>query len=150
MIDAPLFSSSAGVFAWLSRFINLEQGQTPNSFRPERMEILASLAGHPERSAPAVHVAGSKGKGSVTGMIASVLTAAGLKTARYMSPHVPEYRERITVGDDFFDESVYLAAGNELRVLAEALTDRSKREYRLFDPGEERGEGQTFFELLTH
>ncbi|MDR2363335.1 MAG: bifunctional folylpolyglutamate synthase/dihydrofolate synthase [Spirochaetaceae bacterium] len=149
MIDTPLFSSSAGVFAWLSRFINLEQGQTPNSFRPDRMEILASLAGHPERSAPVVHVAGSKGKGSVTGMIASVLAAAGLKTARYMSPHVTEYRERITVGDDFFDESVYAAAGNELRALAEALTDRSKREYRLFDPDEEGGEGPTFFELLT-
>jgi dihydrofolate synthase/folylpolyglutamate synthase len=149
MSDTPLFSSSAGVFAWLSRFINLEQGQTPNSFRPDRMELLASLAGHPERSAPVVHVAGSKGKGSVTGMIASVLTAAGLKTARYMSPHVTEYRERITVGDDFFDESVYLAAGNELRALTEVLTDRSKSEYRLFDPDEEGGEGPTFFELLT-
>jgi dihydrofolate synthase/folylpolyglutamate synthase len=149
MIDIPLFSSSAGVFAWLSRFINLEQGQTPNSFRPERMELMVSLAGHPERSAPVIHVAGSKGKGSVTGMVASVLEAAGVKTARYMSPHVTEYRERITAGDDFFDESVYLAAGNELRALAEALTDRSKSEYRLFNPDEEGGEGPTFFELLT-
>jgi dihydrofolate synthase/folylpolyglutamate synthase len=149
MIDKPLFLSSADVFKWLSRFINLEQGQTPNSFRPERMELMASLAGHPERSAPVVHVAGSKGKGSVTGMIASILEEAGLKTARYLSPHVTEYRERITRGDKFFDESLYLDAGNELRALAETLTDRSKNEYPLFDADNEGGEGPTFFELLT-
>ncbi|MDR3167947.1 MAG: tetrahydrofolate synthase, partial [Treponema sp.] len=149
MNNIPLFSSSAEVFDWLSRFINLEQGQTPNSFRPERMELMAALAGHPEGSAPVIHVAGSKGKGSVTGMVSACLDAAGIKTARYMSPHVTEYRERITVGDDFFDEAVYVAAGNELRSLAEVLTDRSQREYRLFNPGEEGGEGPTFFELLT-
>jgi dihydrofolate synthase/folylpolyglutamate synthase len=147
MSGSPLFSSSAEVFAWLSRFINLEQGQTPSSFRPERMEILASLAGHPEKSAPLIHVAGSKGKGSVTGMIARVLGAAGFRTARYMSPHVTEYRERITVGDAFFDEVLYAAAGNELRLLVETLGDKSKPEYRLFNGG--AGEGPTFFELLT-
>ncbi|MFP3090132.1 bifunctional folylpolyglutamate synthase/dihydrofolate synthase [Treponema sp. TIM-1] len=149
MIDTPLFLSSADVFRWLSRFINLEQGQTPNSFRPERMEILTALAGHPEKSAPVIHVAGSKGKGSVTGMIASVLDAAGLKTARYLSPHVTEYRERITLGDKFFDESLYLDAGNELRAIADTLTDKSKSEYRLFNADTEGGEGPTFFELLT-
>ncbi|MDR2757965.1 MAG: bifunctional folylpolyglutamate synthase/dihydrofolate synthase [Spirochaetaceae bacterium] len=149
MIDTPLFLSSADVFRWLSRFINLEQGQTPNSFRPERMEIMTALAGHPEKSAPVIHVAGSKGKGSVTGMISSVLEEAGLKTARYLSPHVTEYRERITMGDKFFDESLYLEAGNELRAVAETLTDKSKNEYRLFNADNGGGEGPTFFELLT-
>jgi dihydrofolate synthase/folylpolyglutamate synthase len=143
------FLSSAEVFAWLSRFINLEQGQTPHSFRPERMEILSSLAGNPEKSAPVIHVAGSKGKGSVTGMVSSILEAAGLKTARYLSPHVTEYRERITAGGDFFDESVYREAGNELRAVAETVTDTSKNEYRLFNADNAEGEGPTFFELLT-
>jgi dihydrofolate synthase/folylpolyglutamate synthase len=149
MSGSPLFSSSAEVFTWLSRFINLEQGQTPSSFRPERMEIMASLAGHPEKFAPLIHVAGSKGKGSVTAMIARVLGAAGFKTARYMSPHVTEYRERITLGDAFFDEALYAAAGDELRLLAETLGDKSKPEYRLFNAAGGEGEGPTFFELLT-
>ncbi|MDR0588942.1 MAG: tetrahydrofolate synthase [Spirochaetaceae bacterium] len=149
MGNTPSFLSSAEVFAWLSRFINLEQGQTPNSFRPERMKILAALAGHPEQSAPVIHVAGSKGKGSVTGMIAAVLEAAGLRTARYLSPHVTEYRERITLGDAFFDESLYREAGDELRAIVADVTDTTKDEYRLFNPDIEGGEEPTFFELLT-
>jgi dihydrofolate synthase/folylpolyglutamate synthase len=143
------FVSSAGVFAWLSRFINLERGQTPKSFKLERMETIAALAGHPERCAPAIHIAGSKGKGSVTGMIAAMLEAQGTKTARYMSPHVTEYRERITGGGEFFDEPVYIEAGNELRDITETLMARAKTEFRIFHADYQDGEGPTFFELLT-
>jgi dihydrofolate synthase/folylpolyglutamate synthase len=142
------FSSSADVFAWLSQFINLEKGQTPKSFKPERMEILAALAGHPERCAPAVHIAGSKGKGSVTGMIAAMLEAGGIQTARYMSPHVTEYRERITAGNgEFFAESIYTGAGGELREVTETLLAGGADQFPLFSGPD--GEGPTFFELLT-
>jgi dihydrofolate synthase/folylpolyglutamate synthase len=143
------FVSSADVFVWLSRFINLERGQTPKSFKLERMEIIAALAGHPENCAPAIHIAGSKGKGSVTGMISAMLEAQGIKTARYMSPHVTEYRERITGGAEFFDEPVDIEAGHELRDITDTLMDRAKTEFRIFHPGGEDGEGPTFFELLT-
>jgi dihydrofolate synthase/folylpolyglutamate synthase len=147
--NASPFASSAEVFAWMSRFINLEQGQKPSSFRPERMEIIAALAGNPERAAPVIHTAGSKGKGSVTGMISAVLEAEGLRPARYLSPHVSEYRERITLGDRFFDESVYTGAGDELRDIAETLMDRTKGEYGSFFSGEGENGGPSFFELLT-
>jgi dihydrofolate synthase/folylpolyglutamate synthase len=143
------FFSSGDVFSWLSRFINLERGQTPKSFKLERMEIIAAQAGHPENCAPAIHIAGSKGKGSVTGMISAILEAQGFRTARYMSPHVREYRERITGGDTFFDETVYIEAGHELRDITEALMDRTKAEFSIFHPGHEEAEGPTFFELLT-
>jgi dihydrofolate synthase/folylpolyglutamate synthase len=113
------------------------------------METIAEFSGHPERCAPAIHIAGSKGKGSVTGMIAAILEAGGYRVARYMSPHVSDYRERISLGSGFFDEAVYCAAGEELRETAAALTDFSKKEFAKFDPGSEGGEGPTFFELLT-
>ena len=142
-----VFAFSAEVFAWLSRFINLERGQTPKSFRLDRMELLTELAGHPERCAPVIHIAGSKGKGSVTGMIAAMLEAAGLRPARYMSPHVSDFRERISRGTVFFDEAVYCAAGEELRELAESRLPALRS--GLFDPAVEGGEEPTFFELLT-
>jgi dihydrofolate synthase/folylpolyglutamate synthase len=142
-------AGSAEVFTWLSRFINLERGQSLKSFRLDRMEILAALAGHPERSAPVIHVAGSKGKGSVTGMIAAILEAEGLRTARYTSPHVLEYRERITQGSAFFDESVYTGAGEELRAVEEELRTSSKPEFKIFNQNHDGGEAPTFFELLT-
>jgi dihydrofolate synthase/folylpolyglutamate synthase len=144
------FSRSAEIFDWLSRFINLEQGYTPPSMRPERMRIIGELAGHPERCAPSVHIAGSKGKGSITAMLTRILEAEGMRPARYMSPHVVEYRERITLGDTFFDESVYLAAGEELRHLADILCDPSTEAYgAMLDVSDGCSPEPTFFELLT-
>ncbi len=147
MNTKPVFASSGDVFSWLGQFINLERGQTRKSFQLERMQILADLAGHPERTAPVIHVAGSKGKGSVCTMIASVLGAAGKKTAKYMSPHVSDYRERITINGNYFDEPVYLDAGYELVETLEKLMDHLKL-YQGFDPSTD-GEEPTFFELLT-
>jgi dihydrofolate synthase/folylpolyglutamate synthase len=149
MTTEAAFSSSSDVFAWLSGFINLERGQTSKSFRPERMEFLAGMAGHPQKSAPVIHVAGSKGKGSVTGMIAAMLEKWGKKTARYTSPHVSEYRERITLGGGFFDESCYIAAGEELREILRLLPGKGEKAAVLFDPAFPRGEEPSFFELLT-
>ena len=111
------------------------------------MEFLAELAGHPERCAPSIHIAGSKGKGSVTGMIASILEADGRRAARYMSPHITDIRERISLGNSFFDEAVYCAAGDELRDVAECKVPMTHNS--LFDPASEEGESLTFFELLT-
>ncbi|MDR0760472.1 MAG: tetrahydrofolate synthase, partial [Treponema sp.] len=143
------FSSSADVFAWLSGFINLERGQSSKSFRLERMEFLSGMAGHPEKSAPVIHVAGSKGKGSVTGMIAAMLEQWGKKTARYTSPHVSEYRERIALDGGFFEESCYIAAGEELRELLRAVPERGEKAAALFNPAFPHGEEPSFFELLT-
>jgi len=142
------FSSSGEIFSWLSGFINFEKGHSiSKSYRLDRSEILAGLAGNPERCAPSVHMAGSKGKGSVTSMIASVLEAKGLKAARYMSPHVSDFRERVSLGNSFFAEEVYCEAGNELRGLVENTLPAAN--ITLFDPSTKEGEAPTYFELLT-
>ncbi len=52
---------------------------------------------HPEKRFPAIHVTGSKGKGSVAAMAQSILTAHGLRTALYTSPHLVSYRERMQI-----------------------------------------------------
>ncbi len=111
------------------------------------MEHMAAIAGHPQRCAPCIHIAGSKGKGSVTGMTASILEAAGLRTARYMSPHISDFRERISLGNSFFEEPVYCTSGDELRDLAENKIPAAN--ISLFDPADKEGEAPTFFELLT-
>jgi dihydrofolate synthase/folylpolyglutamate synthase len=132
----PTFSSAADVFIWLGRFINVETGQTSTSLSLDNIKLLAEIAGHPEKSAPVIHIAGSKGKGSVTGMITAVLAAEGFRPARYTSPHVIEYRERITLGNDFFEDAVYINAGMELVSIEEELEKRFGKE-------------GSFFELLT-
>jgi len=147
MVASTPFGSSREVYEWLSGFVNLERGQSLKSFRLDRMNILAQKAGHPEKCAASIHVAGSKGKGSVTGMIAAILCAAGIKTARYSSPHVNDFRERLVMENDFFDEETYVAAGKELIGIVESLP--SSPEAELFDPRSPNGEAPSFFELMT-
>ncbi|MCL2196411.1 MAG: Mur ligase family protein [Treponema sp.] len=147
------FSTSNEVFNWLSSFINLERGQKPKSFRIDRMEALAELSGHPEKCAPSIHIAGSKGKGSVTSMLTGMLTSAGFKVARYMSPHVIDIRERICFGDSYFNEEIYCAAGDELRRVTEELLPAAVKSQpstaALFDAALPDGCEPTFWELIT-
>lgn len=58
--------------------------------------MLASL-GDPHRLIPAVHIAGTNGKGSVATLVASALEAAGWRVGLYTSPHLVSFRERIVV-----------------------------------------------------
>ncbi len=52
----------------------------------------------------AVHVVGTNGKGSVTAMLAAGLQAAGVRTGRFISPHVVEFRERVAVNGQWISE----------------------------------------------
>ena len=64
------------------------------------MEFADQLMGHPHRKYRIIHVAGTNGKGSVSNMLASVLSAAGLKVGLYTSPHILDFRERMRVVKD--------------------------------------------------
>ena len=61
------------------------------------MEFIDQLLGHPHRKYKIVHVAGTNGKGSVSNMLASALSALGYKVGLYTSPHILDFRERIRV-----------------------------------------------------
>ena len=64
----------------------------------EHLRELAAALGHPERATPAVIVAGTNGKGSVSALLASIAEAAGVRTGLYTSPHLERVEERIRVG----------------------------------------------------
>ena len=66
-------------------------------FNLNRMRTLMAELGNPESKYPIIHVAGTKGKGSVSALAASALQAAGYKTGLYTSPHLQDYTERIQV-----------------------------------------------------
>ena len=61
------------------------------------MEFIDQLLGHPHRNYKIIHVAGTNGKGSVSNMLTSVLSASGLKVGLYTSPHILDFRERMRV-----------------------------------------------------
>src|SRR5450432_3466259 len=64
----------------------------------EPMRAACARAGHPEAAFPAVHVAGTNGKGSVCAMVESIARAQRRTTGLYTSPHLCRFAERIRIG----------------------------------------------------
>jgi len=95
------FKTFDDVMAYLRRFTDYERmtgvrygGRTYNL---NRMRRLCAALGHPEGGTPCVHVAGTKGKGSVAHMTEAILRAHGKRTGLYVSPHLVDLLERIQV-----------------------------------------------------
>lgn len=132
------FSSSEDVFEYLKSYVNVEKGQA-TVFKLDRMQALASALGNPHLGRLTIHVAGSKGKGSVSTMAAGILAAAGLTTGLYTSPHLLRWKERIAFADSQMPEEVLIAAMEEVIPLVEG---KAAHDF----PG---GELPTYFELST-
>ena len=81
----------------LADFERKSRANQPPDWHLRRVERLMEMLGNPHLATPVVHVAGSKGKGSTCAMIAAGLTAAGLRTGLYTSPHLHAFTERIQV-----------------------------------------------------
>jgi dihydrofolate synthase/folylpolyglutamate synthase len=65
----------------------------------ERIKRLLTDLGNPQQRVPAIHVAGTNGKGSVCTYLSSILAAAGYRVGRYTSPHLVDWCERICLND---------------------------------------------------
>jgi dihydrofolate synthase/folylpolyglutamate synthase len=104
---------------------------SPERFDLARVEKLLALLDNPHLHFQSIHIAGTKGKGSVAAMSESILRAAGYRTGLYTSPHLHTFRERIQVGGRFVPEETVAS-----------LTER-------LQPLVSRIEGITTFEIMT-
>ncbi len=64
-----------------------------------RIEKLLDLMGNPQNRYKTIHVTGTNGKGSTAAMLTAILTAAGISTALYTSPHLAHYTERMRINN---------------------------------------------------
>lgn len=98
--------------------INYERVQSSaysaGDFKLNRMRGLLESLGDPQLKIPAVHIAGTKGKGSTAVMIASILQAAGYRVGLFTSPHISRFEERMTVNGVQPSESDIVDLVNEL------------------------------------
>jgi dihydrofolate synthase/folylpolyglutamate synthase len=76
---------------------------------------LCTLLGDPHHTFSSIHIAGTNGKGSVSNMLASILTEAGYNTGLYTSPHLSDFRERIRVNGNMCDEQFVVDCIEKLR-----------------------------------
>jgi dihydrofolate synthase/folylpolyglutamate synthase len=106
-------------------------------FGIDRMRRLADALGHPERTYPVIHIAGTNGKGSVAAMLESILRAAGRRTGLYTSPHLVKLGERVQVDRQLLTEDEIVAYARELQPVAAQAAAFAADEHA------------TFFEFMT-
>ncbi|HUG90202.1 MAG TPA: folylpolyglutamate synthase/dihydrofolate synthase family protein, partial [Planctomycetaceae bacterium] len=126
--------------AWLAGRTNYERtppGRGGAAFKLGRMRQLLARLGDPHERLPALHIAGTKGKGSTAAMTAAMLSAAGYRTGLFTSPHVHRFEERMTVDG-------LAPTASELTALARDVSAAARR---LDAAGPELA--PTYFELAT-
>ena len=87
----------------------------------DNISRLCEALGHPQRAFRSLHVAGTNGKGSVTAMTHAALRAAGIRAARYTSPHLSDLSERFVIDDRSVETAVLEATVEEVLRCAERL-----------------------------
>lgn len=82
---------------------------------------LSQALGNPQQYFPAVHIAGTNGKGSSSNMLAAVLQSAGYKTGLYTSPHLKEFTERIKINGTDITQAYLIQFVEENKPLFETI-----------------------------
>ena len=108
-----------------------------SDFKLGRMQELLDCLGNPQSQVPTIHIAGTKGKGSTSVMIAEMLSAAGFRTGLFTSPHITCYEERILIDGQQIEPEQLVDLVSELIPVVAQLDQKSGN----MSP--------TFFELTT-
>ena len=124
---------------WLDSFLNFEKMPKKNIFWLETMKYLCDRFNNPQNSYKSYHIAGSKGKGSISSYIANILSSAGYQTGLYTSPHILNFSERIGSNSGPFSEEVYEKTVKEIVHLVDSIIPENL-------PNEREA---TWFELVT-
>lgn len=127
--------------AFLYSFLNLEKrtgmAYTESNYSLDRFRRFLSRIGNPETGGRYIHVAGTKGKGAVCALTAGILSAHGLRTGLYTSPHLVNVRERIRLDGTAISQLDFVREMRFLKKILEGSGEQPRRRYR------------TVFELLT-
>ena len=99
---------------WLDDYLNFERTPKKEIFWLDTIDYLCKRFDNPQDFAPCIHVAGSKGKGSVSRLISCILEEAGYNVGLYTSPHITDFRERICTPTGFFSDEIYEKTVKEL------------------------------------
>lgn len=91
------------------------------NFGLDRIRELLKRLGSPEKKLRVVHVGGTNGKGSTTVMIARILREAGYKVGVFTSPHLHDYRERMTINGQMIPKETMIQIIDDLRPQLEAM-----------------------------
>jgi len=110
------------------------------ALRLRRMRRLLGRMGDPHLDLRIIHVAGTKGKGSTAAMLAAALTASGVRTGLYCSPHLHRLEERFTIDGNPASPSELVELVDDVREADDQLEREDSRHGQ---------RSSTFFEITT-
>jgi dihydrofolate synthase/folylpolyglutamate synthase len=108
----------------------------------DRMRQLLTRLGQPDAGMKIVHVAGTKGKGSTSAMIAAILTAAGYRTGVFSSPHLERIEERLAVDGQASTAEEFVNLVSRMLPVVRAMDEEAACE-------NDSDGGPTYFEITT-
>jgi dihydrofolate synthase/folylpolyglutamate synthase len=123
---------------WYGRIDYERRQPRPGDLKLDRMRALLRRLGDPHRRVRSVHIAGTKGKGSTSAILASILRAAGHRTGLFTSPHLSDISERVQV------DSVPIS-----REEVAVRMDEVAAAVRALDAEGDPARSPTFFEVIT-
>ena len=118
--------------------LHTQPGTPRRKFSLDEIRILLEALGNPHKKFRSVLIAGTNGKGSTASTLASILTAAGLRTALYTSPHLQRPNERIKTGGQEISDDAFANRYFQVHDAAQQLVLSGKLEQL-----------PSFFETLT-
>ena len=90
----------------------------------ENMRELLVRLGNPQEDLKFIHISGTNGKGSVLAYLSTILSGAGYRTGRYISPTLFSYRERIQVDEKEIEKD---ALARHVTAISQAVKDMEER-----------------------
>jgi len=103
-----------------------------DTFDLNRMNLLLKKLGNPQKKLRAVHIAGTKGKGSTATMLAEMLQACGYKVGLYTSPHICDVRERIRINGNIITQAQLTRLIARVQPHIEGMADRKPTFFEIF------------------
>jgi dihydrofolate synthase/folylpolyglutamate synthase len=115
MTDQTYQDALKYLYSFIDYSLERSYRYTPDRFDLDRVRELLHALGDPHQAYATIHVAGTKGKGSVSTLCASSLKAAGHRTGLYTSPHLVRLTERIRVDGEEISEQAVVELIEDLR-----------------------------------
>ena len=121
---------------WLFTHTDYEQMQrvryNSDTFSLDRMNRLLKRLNSPHEKLRAVHIAGTKGKGSTAMMLAKMLATCGYKVGLYTSPHICDIRERITINGEMVSQASLMRLIAKAKPHIERMADDRPTFFEIF------------------
>jgi dihydrofolate synthase/folylpolyglutamate synthase len=106
---------------------------TKNNFQLARMAYLLELLENPQLAAPVIHVAGTKGKGSVCWLLAEAFRSNGLRTGLFTSPHLVDLEERFAIDSQAIEPGELVEIVDQIRAADRLCSDSEHGQPTFFE-----------------